>query len=113
LDFSFVFDLSCESGVRGPLFHQTAAARYLQDAVSAFGLNAVRYGIPLVLFVAGCVIAAIGGNVGLAAGAMFVSAATAVLLLNLLYRIGVQGDKERDREDAARRYFDEHGRWPS
>ena len=43
---------------------------------------------------------------------MFISAATAVLLLSLLFRIGVEGDKERDREDAARRYFDEHGRWP-
>ena len=47
-----------------------------------------------------------------AAGAMFISAATAVLLLNILFRIGVEGDKERDREDEARRYFDEHGRWP-
>jgi hypothetical protein len=35
-----------------------------------------------------------------------------VLLLNVLYRIGVQGDKERDREDEARAYFDKHGRWP-
>jgi hypothetical protein len=81
--------------------------------VSSLGLNAVRYGIPLCLFVAGCIVAAIGGNVGLAAGAMFVSAATAVLLLNVLYPIGVEGDKEREREDAARRYFDKHGRWPS
>jgi hypothetical protein len=75
------------------------------------GLNAVRYGIPLVLFIAGVVVAATSGS-GLAAGAMFVSAATAVLLLNVLYRIGVQGDRDRDREEAARRFFDEHGRWP-
>jgi hypothetical protein len=75
-------------------------------------MNAVRYGIPLVLFVAGSVIAMTSGRLGVAAGAMFVSAATAVLLLNVLYRIGVEGDKERDREEAARRFFDEHGRWP-
>jgi hypothetical protein len=81
--------------------------------VSPLGLNLVRYGIPLVLFVAGCVVAAVGGKIGLAAGAMFISAATAVLLLNVLYRIGVKGDEERDREEAARRYFDEHGRWPN
>ena len=43
---------------------------------------------------------------------MFVSAATAVLLLNVLYRMGVEGDKDRDREEDARRFFDEHGRWP-
>jgi hypothetical protein len=35
-----------------------------------------------------------------------------VLLLNVLYRIGVEGDKERDREEAAREYFDKHGHWP-
>jgi len=35
-----------------------------------------------------------------------------VLLLNVLYRIGVEGDKERDREEEAREYFDQHGRWP-
>jgi hypothetical protein len=75
-------------------------------------MNAVRYGIPLVLFVAGTVISMTSGRLGVAAGAMFVSAATAVLLLNVLYRIGVEGDKERDREEAARRFFDEHGRWP-
>jgi hypothetical protein len=75
------------------------------------GLNAVRYGIPLVLLVAGVVVAATSGS-GVAAGAMFISAATAVLLLNVLYRIGVQGDRDRDREEEARRFFDEHGRWP-
>jgi hypothetical protein len=72
-------------------------------------LNAIRYGIPALLFIAGVVVTATGG---LAAGALFISAATAVLLLNVLYRIGVQGDRDRDREEAARRYFDEHGHWP-
>jgi hypothetical protein len=70
----------------------------------------VRYGIPLALFVAGVVVAGTSGSV--AAGALFISAATAVLLLNVLYRIGVQGDRDRDREEDARRFFDEHGRWP-
>jgi hypothetical protein len=36
----------------------------------------------------------------------------ALWLINLLYRIGVKGDRERDEEDRARAYFDEHGRWP-
>jgi hypothetical protein len=71
----------------------------------------VRYGIPLALLVAGVVVAATSGS-GVVAGAMFVSAATAVLLLNVLYRIGVAGDRDRDREEEARRFFDEHGRWP-
>jgi hypothetical protein len=71
----------------------------------------VRYGIPLALLIAGVVVAGTSGS-GVVAGAMFVSAATAVLLLNVLYRIGVQGDEERDREEEARRFFDEHGHWP-
>jgi hypothetical protein len=75
-------------------------------------LNAVRYGIPLALLIAGTIVSATAGGVGVAAGALFISAATAVLLLNVLYRMGVEGDKERDREEAARAYFDEHGRWP-
>jgi len=75
-------------------------------------LYAIRYGIPLVLLVAGTIVTATAGGVGIAAGALFFSAASAVLLLNVLYRIGVEGDKERDREEAARAYFDEHGHWP-
>ncbi len=75
-------------------------------------LHFVRYGIPLLLFVAGMIVAATSGRLGVAAGAMFISAATAVLLLNLLYRMGVEGDKSRGREEDARRFFDEHGRWP-
>ena len=35
-----------------------------------------------------------------------------ILLLNVLYRVGVSGDRERDDEEAARDYFDAHGRWP-
>jgi uncharacterized membrane protein YoaK (UPF0700 family) len=73
-------------------------------------LHAIRYGIPLVLLIAGVVVGALAESI--AAAALFFSAATAVLLLNVLYRIGVQGDRDRDKEEAARAYFDEHGRWP-
>ena len=75
-------------------------------------LLAIRYGIPVVLFIAGAIVTATAGGVGLAAGALFFSAATAVLLLNVLYRIGVEGDRERDAEQEARDFFDEHGYWP-
>ena len=73
----------------------------------------VRYGIPVVLIVLGQVLALVADEgVALEAWAMFTGAGVSVLLLNVLYRMGVQGDRDRDREDAARRYFDEHGRWP-
>jgi hypothetical protein len=73
-------------------------------------LAVIRYGIPAALIIAGVVVGAVADSV--AGAALFFSAGSAVLLLNVLYRIGVQGDKERDREDEARAYFDEHGRWP-
>jgi hypothetical protein len=77
--------------------------------MSPIMLNVVRYGISAALLIAGMVVWALGS---VAAGAMFISAATAVLLLNVLHRMGVEGDKDREREEAARRYLDEHGRWP-
>jgi hypothetical protein len=75
-------------------------------------LHAIRYGIPLALLIAAVIVSATAGGVGLAAGALFFSSASAVLLLNVLYRIGVEGDKERDTEERAREFFDKHGRWP-
>jgi len=43
---------------------------------------------------------------------MCVGAGLALLLLNVLFRIGASGDRERDDEEAAREYFAAHGRWP-
>lgn len=48
----------------------------------------------------------------LEAGALLISAGASVYLLNLLFRIGVKGDQERDREEAARQYYEKHGHWP-
>lgn len=78
-----------------------------------FGLPAVRYGIPAVLILAGfvCLFAA-PGKLASEGWALFTGAGVAVLLLNLLFRIGVEGDKDRDREEDARDYFSKHGRWP-
>lgn len=45
-------------------------------------------------------------------GAMFIGSAIAVLMINFFFRLGVEGDKDRDREEAARAYFDQHGHWP-
>jgi hypothetical protein len=72
----------------------------------------VRYGIAAVLILTGVVVAFASKSAGAEGWALFTGAGVSVLLLNLLFRIGVQGDRERDREEDARRYFDEHGKWP-
>lgn len=70
----------------------------------------VRYGIPVAFIVAGQIVLVATEDAVSWAG--FTGAGIAVLLLNFLFRIGAEGDRERDREEAARDYFDEHGRWP-
>jgi hypothetical protein len=58
------------------------------------------------------VLVAVGGDVGAYGFASAVGAGLSVLLLNLLYRMSASGDRDRDREEKARRYFDAHGVWP-
>jgi len=74
---------------------------------------AVRYVLPAVIVLAGFVVLLLSDTLtGLEGLAMGIGVGASVLLLNVLYRIGVQGDLERDDEEAARVYLDEHGRWP-
>ena len=74
---------------------------------------AVRYLLPLALFLGGLVLLAIEPNsIGLEGLAMASGAALSVLFLNWLFREGVRGDRERDSEEAAREYYAKHGRWP-
>jgi hypothetical protein len=74
----------------------------------------LRYWLPGLVCLAGLIVAAARGfdDIGLEGGAGIVGAGLAIWLMNLLLRVGVAGDRERDTEDEARRYFDEHGRWP-
>jgi hypothetical protein len=75
-------------------------------------LFAVRYVVPALLLVAGLVVLLVPSSSQVEGFALFAGAAVSVLLLNVLYRMGVTGDAERDREEEARVYFDEHGEWP-
>ena len=73
----------------------------------------LRYGLPAVLVVAGFVLLIVAdGSVKWDGFAMCVGAGLSVLLMNVLFRYGAKGDEEREREDAAREYFAEHGHWP-
>lgn len=83
------------------------------DRRSAHTMVAVRYVLPAVIALVGVVVLIFNRTIsGLEAFAMGIGVAGSILLLNVLYRIGVSGDRERDQEEAARAYLDEHGRWP-
>lgn len=74
----------------------------------------LRWWLPAIVCLAGVVIAVVSGfaDSGLEAMAGFLGAGTSIWLMNFLWRLGVSGDEERAREDAARAYLDEHGHWP-
>ncbi|MEA2192898.1 MAG: hypothetical protein QOI73_3019 [Solirubrobacteraceae bacterium] len=79
----------------------------------SLGLIAVRYVLPAVIFLAGVLALVFNRTInGLEGLAMGIGVAASVLLLNVLYRVGVSGDAERDREAEARDYLDAHGHWP-
>jgi hypothetical protein len=71
----------------------------------------IRYWLPAIIVVAGVVLIVVTPDKAEAA-MYFVSAGLSVWLLNWLFRLGLSGDRERDAEDRARDFFDEHGHWP-
>ena len=77
-------------------------------------LVAVRYGLPAGIFLLGCALLLIdgGGKTGWEGFFMAAGAALAVLLLNVLFRLGAEGDREREAEEEAREYYARTGHWP-
>jgi hypothetical protein len=77
-------------------------------------LSITRVWLPIAIAVAGVVLIFIGHGKTSAAGAGvgLVLVGLTVWLLNWFFRMSVESSDDRDREEAARRYFDEHGRWP-
>jgi hypothetical protein len=79
---------------------------------SGRGLVLVRYVLPGVVIVAGVIVMSLGGEADLEGGAGIVGAGIAIFAVNWLIRVSAAGDRERDREQQARDFFDAHGRWP-
>jgi hypothetical protein len=73
----------------------------------------IRYGLPAIVVIGGVAVMIAGGNEdALIGGAGIVGAGLSIFLINLLFRVGVSGDRARDEEEEARAFFDRHGRWP-
>jgi hypothetical protein len=77
-------------------------------------MGIVRLWLPLAIIAGGLiVIVATGGSeTGVEGGAAIIGAGASVWLLNVIFRVGVQGERERDAEDEARDFYGEHGYWP-
>ena len=76
-------------------------------------LNAVRYGLPAALLLAGFAVLLVDHGARRFDGfAMLVGAGLSVALINVLARLSVSSDREREDERRARDYFSEHGHWP-
>jgi hypothetical protein len=77
------------------------------------GLLIVRYGIGGIMVIAGLVLLLVNpGGFGIDGFALAAGGGGSVLMLNFLFRLGVSGDLEREQEEEARRFLDEHGHWP-
>jgi hypothetical protein len=76
-------------------------------------LLTVRYVMPIGVVLAGILVFLLAPDSSRFEGAAaFIGAGLSILLLNLLYRAGVRGDADRDDEERARDFFDDHGYWP-
>ncbi len=87
-------------------------------------LVATRIWLPLAIAAAGVVMIIVGhgrsrgsgatslGNSVAAGGVALIIAAIIVWMLNWMYRMSVQSNREREDEEAARDYFELHGHWP-
>lgn len=76
-------------------------------------LTFVRIWLPAVVTLAGVLVIVIGRDeIALEGGAGIIGAGLAIWLMNVLFRVGLHDDRDRDAEDAARDFFDAHGHWP-
>ena len=80
---------------------------------SGHAMGFVRLWLPLLIILAGLTLGiAIGTDSAWEGGALLISAGLSVWLLNVLFRLGVRGDRERAHEEQARDEFERTGRWP-
>ena len=73
----------------------------------------VRWWLPALVVGGGLIAIVLNPTLeGLEGASHIIGAGLAILLLNLLVRVGISGDRDRDDEDEARAFFDAHGHWP-
>ena len=75
--------------------------------------NVVGIGVPVGFVVAGVVMNVFGHGKGAEAAAITLYGCAVLMAIStVIFRAGLASNADRDREEAAREFFDEHGRWP-
>jgi hypothetical protein len=77
-------------------------------------LFSLRYVVPAAVCAAGVVVLVVAGAGGFgpeALAALF-GAGGAIYLMNKFMRMGIEGDADRDVEEARRMFLDRYGMWP-
>ena len=107
---------------RAPRGNVTGMHEDRHPASTRFTMSLTRVGLPVGIALAGVVLIVIGHgsysdlasthSVESAGGVALLLVALCVWMLNWMYRLSVQSNKERDDEEHAREYFDRTGRWP-
>lgn len=73
----------------------------------------VRYGIGLLTVLVGVIWLIFDfGGFGIEALFAFTGAGLSIILINLLFRMGRDSDREREEHEEAWRFFERHGHWP-
>ena len=77
-------------------------------------LSIARIWLPLAIAAVGVALVIAGHAKGglAAAGVVLLGTALIVWMLNWLFRMSIESNRDREREEEARRFYDEHGRWP-
>ncbi|MGZ4191431.1 MAG: hypothetical protein ACXVRW_03145 [Solirubrobacteraceae bacterium] len=77
------------------------------------GMMLIRYGLGALMVIGGVAMLVISpGGLGFDGFGMAAGGGLSVVLFNVLFRLGLSSEADREEEEQARVYFDEHGEWP-
>ncbi len=93
---------------------QPAPTAHIEEpSQTSVGMLIVRYGLGAVMVVGGVIVLIVSpAGLGFDGFAMAVGGGLSVVLFNVLFRLGLSSEADREEEERARNYFDEHGEWP-
>ena len=93
--------------------YATIDTRPPHPADRSAGMLLIRYGLGGLMVIGGVVMLIISpAGLGFDGFGMAAGGGLSVVLFNALFRLGLSSEADRDEEEQARVYFDEHGEWP-